>query len=108
MKVCPAMVSTADRVVPVFAVAVTVTVPEPVPLAGLTDAQEEVPSAVQPQLGSLAVTVTVVEPPAVTAVHEVADNEYVQVGVPPVPNVNRLDRSLWPEPDWPTAATRAL
>jgi hypothetical protein len=68
------MVSTAVRADPVLGVTVTVTVPEPVPLAGLTVAQVDVPSALHPQPELLAATFTVTVPPAAAAAHEVADS----------------------------------
>lgn len=108
--VCPAMVRTALRADPVLAEAVTVTDPEPVPLAGLADAQLDVPIAVQPQVELLAVTVTMAVPPAGVAAHDVAESEYVHVGVGtgvPDWNVNTFDTSLCPTPDWPMATTRA-
>jgi hypothetical protein len=73
VKVCPAIVSTALRAADVLAAAVTVTVPDPVPLAGLTAAHNDVPNAVQAQDEALAVTVSVVVPPAAAAAQDVDD-----------------------------------
>jgi hypothetical protein len=67
-------VSTVVRAEPEFAATVTVTAPDPVPLAGERLTQDAVPMAVQPQLASLAVTVTVAVTPAADAASEVADN----------------------------------
>jgi hypothetical protein len=72
--VCPAIVRTAVRAAPVFAVAVTVTVPDPVPAAGLTFAHVDVPIAVQLHAEPLALTATVALPPVAVAAHEVADS----------------------------------
>jgi hypothetical protein len=72
--VWPAIVRVAVRAAPVFAATVTVTVPEPVPLVGLTDAHVDVLSAVQPHEAPLAETVTVLVPPVAVTVHDVADN----------------------------------
>ena len=72
--VWPAIVSVAVRDDPVLAAVVTVTVAEPVPPAGLTVAQVELLTAVQPQAALLAVTVTVLAPPLATADRDLADS----------------------------------
>jgi hypothetical protein len=68
------MVSVAVRAAPVFAATVTVTEPEPVPLAGLTVAQVELLAAVQPQVERLAVTVTLLVAPVAAADNEPAES----------------------------------
>ena len=89
----------------------TVTVPDPVPPAGLTVAQIDVPNAVQLHEESLAVTVRLVVPPVAVMEPEVAESPYVHVGTPPPLEPpwkeNRFETSLWPTPVWPTATTRA-
>jgi hypothetical protein len=67
----PAIVSVAVRAAPVFAAAVSVTVPDPDPLAGLTVTQAESLAAVHPQLESLAVTATPPVPPVAATPHDV-------------------------------------
>jgi hypothetical protein len=73
------MVSVAVRTAPVFAAAVIDTVPDPVPLAGLTVSQEESLDAVHPQLVLAAVTATAPVPPVTPTPHDVADSAYVQL-----------------------------
>ncbi len=70
VNVWPAMVSVAVRADPVLAAAVIVTVPDPLPLAGLTVAQVELLEAVQPQPEALAVTPTLLLPPPTAAPHD--------------------------------------
>ena len=77
--VWPAIVSVAVRDDPVLAAVVTVTVAEPVPLAGLTVSQEESLDAVHPQLVLAAVTATAPVPPVTPTPHDVADSAYVQL-----------------------------
>ena len=72
--VCPAIVSTVVRADPVLGATVIVTVPEPVPLAGPTEAHVDVPNAVQPQPEALAVTTTAAVPPAAPTAHDVAES----------------------------------
>ncbi len=72
------MVSVAVRATPVLAATVTVTPPEPVPLAGLTVAQAESLVAVQPQVVLLAETVTVLVVPPAAADSAVCEIPYVQ------------------------------
>ena len=62
------------RAAPVFAATDTVTVPDPVPLAGLTVAQAESLEAVQPQVERFAVTVTLPVAPVAAAESDVADS----------------------------------
>jgi hypothetical protein len=62
------------RAAPVFAAAVTVTVPDPVPLAGLTVTQVELLAAVQPQVELLAVTATLAVAPLAAAESALADS----------------------------------
>jgi hypothetical protein len=71
------MVSVAVRAAPVFAATVTVTVPEPAPLAGLAVAQEESLVAVQPQAVLLADTVTLLVVPSAVADSSVDEIPYV-------------------------------
>jgi hypothetical protein len=61
--VCPPAVTVAVRAAPVLAAAVTVTVPEPVPLAGDTVAHVALLEAVQPHDVPFVVTVTLAVPP---------------------------------------------
>ncbi len=72
------MVSVAVRAAPVFAATVIVTVPEPVPLAGLTVAQAALLEAVQPHVERFAVTVTLPVAPVAAAESDVADNPKLQ------------------------------
>jgi hypothetical protein len=63
VRLWPAMVSVALRLLPILPAAVTVTDPLPVPAAGLTVTHPAGDVAVQAQLGSLAVTDRVLGPP---------------------------------------------
>ena len=65
------------RAAPVFAATLTVTVPEPAPLAGLTVTQVVVPRAAQAQVELLEDTVTVPVPPAGVIESDVAESPYV-------------------------------
>ncbi len=65
--------TSATRAAPVFAATVIVTVPEPVPLAGLTVTQLAPRDAVQPHAERFAVTVTLPVAPAAAADSELAD-----------------------------------
>ena len=64
------MVSVAVRAAPVLAAAAIVTVPDPLPLAGLTVNQVALLVAVQPQPAALAVTPTLPLPPAAPTLHD--------------------------------------
>ena len=64
------MVSVAVRAAPGLAAAVIDTVPDPLPLAGLTVNHVESLAAVQLQLGALAVTPTLPLPPMAAAPHD--------------------------------------
>jgi hypothetical protein len=90
-----------------LAATVTVTVLEPVPLAGDTVAHVELLDAVQPHVVALAVTVTLAFPPAAVAVCVVEDSRYVQTGGTVAWNAKVFETSLRPVPVGPTAATRA-
>jgi hypothetical protein len=68
----------AVRALPVFAAAVTTTVPVPVPLAGATVAHAALLAAVQPHVVALAVTVTLDVPPVAVRLPAVADRPNVQ------------------------------
>lgn len=68
----------AERAAPVLAATETVVVPEPVPLDGLTVAQEELLVAVQPHAAPLAETVTVLVVPSAVADNSVDETPYVQ------------------------------
>ena len=71
---CPPIVTVAVRAAPVLAATVTVTVPDPVPLVGLTVTHAELLEAVQPQEVLLVDTVTVLVPPVAVGDHDVADS----------------------------------
>ena len=66
--------SVAVRAAPVLAATATVTVPDPVPLIGLTVAQAALLDAVQPQVERFAVTVTLPVAPVAAAESDVADS----------------------------------
>ena len=68
------MVSVAVRTAPVLAAAVIVTVPEPLPLAGLTVSHVESLVAVQLQVEALAVTPTLPFPPMADMPQDVEAN----------------------------------
>ena len=68
------MVTVAVRAAPVLAATVTLTVPDPVPLVGVTVAQLALLEAVQPQVARFAVTVTLLVAPAAAAESVVADS----------------------------------
>ncbi len=72
------MVSVAVRAAPVFAATVSVAVPEPVPLTGLTVAQAALLEAVQPHVERFAVTVTLPVAPVAAAESDVADSPKLQ------------------------------
>jgi hypothetical protein len=74
VNVCPPAVTVAVRAAPVLAAAVTVTVPEPVPLAGDTVAHVALLEAVQPHVVALAVNVTLALPPAAATACVPADS----------------------------------
>jgi hypothetical protein len=65
------MVSTAVRADPVLAAAVIVTVPDPLPLAGLTVSHDAALVAVQAQVEALTVTPTLPFPPMADTPHDV-------------------------------------
>ena len=100
----PAMVAVALRLlVELFAVTVTVTVPDPVPLAGDTLSHPTESDAVQAHPVPVLTDTDAV--PAVAATATVAgDTVYVQVLPPFI--VNWFDSALRPVPNGPTAATR--
>lgn len=66
------------RAPPGFAATVTVSVPEPVPMAGLTVAQVALLAAVQPHVERFAVRVTLLVPPVAAADNVFAESAKVQ------------------------------
>ncbi len=78
VRIWPATVSVAVRAAPVFAATVIVTVPEPVPLIGLTVAQAASLDAVHPHVERFAVTVAPLVAPVAAAESDVAERAYVQ------------------------------
>src|SRR5438067_2332404 len=82
MNKTPAMVRVAVREAPVFAAAVMVTEPAPVPLVGDSVIQSTGLDAVHAQSGVEGVKVTLEEPPCGGNVSDVGVNVYEQVLIP--------------------------